>query len=452
VSAVVHAIEGFFLAYLVLAHGTALALNLLAIPTLRRKVVVRPLEALPPVYSGFEPPVSLLVTARDDEATIVAWVRSLLEIDFPEFEVVVVNDGSSDGTLAALEEAFGLEVFPEAHWRRLRTRPIRAIYHSRVDPRLRVVDKDFGGKADALNVGINASRFPLFCAMETRWILQRDSLHRAVEPFIDDPATVASAGAARIANGCTLDRGQLERAELPRSLLATLQVVESLRTLHFARIGWAAMNALLVVGGALTVFRKDAVVEAGGYQADTDGEDMELAARLHRLLRARGQPYAIHFLADPVCWTSAPESLSAVAIERIRAQRDLCQGLHDNRGLSATRRAGAPGWIALPLQLLLECHGPLIELAGYAFMAAMWAAGALPGAAFAAFLALAFALGFLVSASALVLEETSSHLYPRFSQMARLIAVAALENLGYRQLVAGWRVVGTWRGLTRERD
>jgi len=447
------ALEWLFLLYFVLINFGYIALNLLAIPSLQRKIAVRPLENLPPVYSGFEPAVSLLVPAYNEEATIASSVRSLLQLDYPEFEVVVVNDGSNDATLEALHEAFDLEAFPEAHWRRLKTKPVRAIYHSRLHANLRVVDKENGGKADALNVGINAARHPLFCAVDADSILQRDSLRRVVEPFLDDPTTVAAGGTVRIANGCTVSGGHLERVALPDNLLALLQIVEYLRAFLFGRLGWSTVNAVLIISGAFGVFRKDVVVEAGGYRADTIGEDMELVVRLHRVLRARGERYRIHFVPDPICWTEAPESLAVLKGQRIRWQRGLAESLHRNVGLLATRGSGGtPGLLAYPFFMLFECYGPLIEVAGYAFMAAMFLVGHISGAAFFAFLALAFSLGFLLSVSALMLEELCFHLYPRFSQMGLLVMTAIVENLGYRQLVTVWRLIGLARWLRGARS
>jgi cellulose synthase/poly-beta-1,6-N-acetylglucosamine synthase-like glycosyltransferase len=441
-------LEWFFILYFVLVNAGYMALNLLAIPSLRRKTALRPLEDLPPVYSGFEPPVSLLVPAYNEQATIATSVRSLLQLDYPEFEIVVINDGSDDGTLEALKQAFQLEGFPEVYWRRINAQPIRTIYHSRTHANLRVIDKVNGGRADALNVGINASRYPLFCAVDADSILQRDSLRRVVEPFLDDPTAIASGGTVRIANGCTVSGGNLEKVELPGNLLPLLQIVEYLRAFLFGRMGWATLDAVLVMSGAFGVFRKDALVEAGGYKAQVIGEDMELVVRLHRLLRARGERYKIHFVPDPICWTEAPESLSVLKDQRIRWQQGLCESLHRNRELLKTKNAGGtPGFLAFPFFMVFECYGPLIEIAGYAFMTAMFLLGQVSGLAFAAFLALAFSLGFLLSVSALLLEELSFHLYPRFSQMGALVCSAIVENLGYRQLVTFWRLVGLARWL-----
>jgi cellulose synthase/poly-beta-1,6-N-acetylglucosamine synthase-like glycosyltransferase len=452
VSILVACVEWFFLLYFVLANLGPLALNLLAMPALIRRTAVRPLEDLPPVHSGFEPPVSLLVAAHDEEGTIAGAVRSLLGLDYPQFEVIVVNDGSADGTLAALQEAFALEAFPEAHWRRLDAQPVRTLYHSRSHANLRVVDKEHGGKADALNAGINASRYPLFCAMDPYAVLSRDSLRRVVEPFLDDPATVAAGGTVRIANGCTVSDGQVVRVALPAHPLALLQIVEALRASVFAGLGWATMNAVLVISGAFGVFRKDRVVEAGGYRTGTAGADMELVARLHRVLRAKGERYSVHFVPDPVCWIEAPESLAALKAQRIGWQRGLCEALERNRAIF--RGGGTVGWLAYPYFVVFECYGPLIELAAYAFMAALWITGQISGTPFVAFLALAFSLGFLLSVSTLLLEELSFHLYPRFSQVGVLVATAIAENLGYRQMVALWRVLGLvqWLRGTRAPD
>jgi cellulose synthase/poly-beta-1,6-N-acetylglucosamine synthase-like glycosyltransferase len=446
-NAVVEGLGWFFLAYLVLLNGGYMALNLLAIPSLRRSLAREPLATLPTAYSGLEPPVSLLVPAYNEEATIASSVRSLLQLDYPEFEIVVVNDGSKDGTLAALTAAFDLEPYPEAYWEQIEAKPVRGIYRSRTIAGLRVVDKENGGKADALNVGINASRHPHFCAMDADSILQRDSLRRVMEPFIDDPTTVASGGTVRIANGCTVSGGHLERVALPSNPLALFQIVEYLRAFLFGRLGWTTINAVLIISGAFGVFRKDVIVAAGGYRADTIGEDMELIVRLHRVLRARRAPYAIHFVPDPVCWTEAPEDLAVLRGQRIRWQRGLAESLHKNMGLLRTGGGGPAGLLAFPFFMLFECYGPLLEVAGYVITVVLWAFGQISLTQMLLFMLLAFSLGFLLSVSALLLEEVSYHLYPRGSQFAALVLVAIVENLGYRQLVTWWRLVGLTRWL-----
>ncbi len=436
-----------FLGYFVLINAGYIALNLLAIVSLRRYIASRAMGMLPQIYSGLEPAVSVLVPAYNEETTIATSVRSLLQLDYPEFEVVVINDGSRDNTLKVMQAEFNLEPYPQVYWERIDTKPLRTIYRSQDYPNLRVVDKENGGKADALNVGINASLHPLFCAIDADSILQRDSLRRVMEPFLEDPDTIASGGTVRIANGCEVSAGFLTRIDLPRNPLALLQIIEYLRAFLFGRMGWEAINGVLIISGAFGLFRKDAVVDAGGYQPASLGEDMELVVRLHRLFRERGQPYSIHFIPDPICWTEAPESLRILKNQRIRWQRGLAESLVANRGLFFSRNGGAPGWIAFPFMAIFEWWGPLLEVAGYAFMAYLLVAGHISLAVFLVFMAMAFGLGLLLSVSAMLLEEITFHLYPRFSQIFILVLAAIAENFGYRQLVSIWRFIGLWRWL-----
>jgi cellulose synthase/poly-beta-1,6-N-acetylglucosamine synthase-like glycosyltransferase len=446
--AVANVLQWLFLGYFAAVNGGYLLLYLCALGAVRRQLEARTLEQLPRAYSGLEPPVSILVPAYNEEATIATSVRSMLQLDYPEFEVIVVNDGSRDGTLEALRSAFALLPFPEAYWRRLEVKPVRGIYRSAKHPNLRVIDKENGGKADALNAGINASRFPLFCGVDADSILERASLRRVVGPFLEDPAVIASGGTVRIANGCTVRDGFLESVALPSAPLPLLQIVEYLRAFLFGRMGWSPLNAVLIISGAFGLFRKETVVAAGGYRHSTVGEDMELVVRLHRMHRETGKPYRIVFVPDPICWTEAPESLRVLRSQRTRWQRGLAESLTLNLGLLFSRRGGAPGWLAFPFMALFEWLGPVIEVAGYVLMALGFAFGLVSGAAFAAFLLLAIGLGVALSVCALLLEELSFHVYKRPRELAALAAAAVLENFGYRQLIALWRLEGLWKWAT----
>jgi cellulose synthase/poly-beta-1,6-N-acetylglucosamine synthase-like glycosyltransferase len=400
---------------------------------------------VPRAYSGLEPPVSILVPAYNEEATIAASIRSMLQLTYSEFEVVVINDGSKDGTLDVLVREFKLQPFPEAYRRQLATREIRQVYRSARIPNLRVIDKVNGGKADSLNAGINAARYPLFCGVDADSILQRDSLDKVVEPFLRDPTVVATGGTVRVANGCEVSGGFLTRVGLPKNIWALFQVVEYLRAFLFGRLGWSAINGMLIISGAFGVFRKDAVILAGGYRPETIGEDMELVVRMHRLLRAKGQPYRVEFVPDPVCWTEAPEDYKTLKNQRIRWQRGLSESLSSNWGLMFSRNGGAPGWLAFPFMLAFEWLGPLVEAFGYVFMVYAVIAGAVSWQAFGAFLFVAIGLGILLSASGLLLEEMSFHIYPKGKQLLLLGLVVVAENLGYRQLNTVWRLVGLYR-------
>jgi cellulose synthase/poly-beta-1,6-N-acetylglucosamine synthase-like glycosyltransferase len=447
----IETVQWTVLGYFVVLNAGYLMLNVLAFRELSRCMQTRVLETLPQVYSGLEIPITLIVPAHNEESTIVASIQSLLQLNYPEFEVLVVNDGSSDRTLDALRQEFNLELVPEAFRVRVETRPVRGVYRSRKHPNLRVIDKENGGKADALNAGINGARFPLFCSLDADSVLQRDSLHRLVLPFLEDSRTVAAGGIVRLLNGCDVSGGFLARTGLPRNPLAIVQVVEYLRAFLFGRLGWSPLNAVLCISGAFGLFHKETVITAGGFRTDTVGEDMELVMRLHRLLRHQGRPYRIVFVPDPVCWTEAPESLKVLRSQRIRWQRGLAESLSLNRQLLFSKKGGALGWIAFPFAVLFEFASPVVELAGYVFFAVGLALGVVSLESTLAFLGLAIGVGIVLSVTALLLEEMAFHVYPRMTDILILFGAVLLESFGYRQMNNVWRLIGLWQWATGRR-
>jgi cellulose synthase/poly-beta-1,6-N-acetylglucosamine synthase-like glycosyltransferase len=440
-----------FLIYFIALNGVYLLLNVLSTLSLRRINRLRELNELPQTHTTLEPPISVLVPAYNEETTIAATVRSVLQLTYPEFEIIVINDGSRDGTLEVLQREFALLPFPEAYRIQLPTEPVRGIYRSATHPQLRVIDKANGGKADSLNAGINASRYPLFCGVDADSILQRNSLQQVVQPFLRDPHMIATGGTVRAANGCEVKDGYLTRVDLPRNPLARFQVIEYLRAFLFGRLGWSSVNGILIISGAFGLFKKAAVIAAGGYRRDTIGEDMELVVRLHRHMREQGQPYRIEFVPDPVCWTEVPEDLRTLRNQRVRWQRGLSESLSSHWPLMFSRRGGWPGWVAFPYMLIFEWLGPVFEFGGYVFFLYAYATGLISWQALAVFLFLAVGMGVLLSASGLMLEELSFHLYTRKRHLAILALYVLLENLGYRQLNAWWRLVGLSQWL-RQKD
>lgn len=443
--------QTLILFYFLGLNAVYLFLNVVALVNIRRYVARRDFDVLPTAHLGLDPPLTIIAPAYDEEATIVASVQSLLQLDYAEYEIVVVNDGSGDRTLERLIEAFGLQPFPEAYRVRLPSAEIRQVYRSPQLPNLRVLDKANGGKADALNAGINASRYPLFCAVDADSILQRESLSRVVQPFLEDPYVIASGGTVRVANGCVVRDGFMVQAGLPRNLLALFQVAEYLRAFLFGRLGWSPLNAMLIISGAFGVFNKERVIEAGGYRTDTLGEDMELVVRLHRLMRLNRRLYKIVFVPDPICWTEVPEDLKTLRSQRIRWQRGLGESLWRNRALLFHPRSGLIGWLAFPFALFFEYLGPLIEIGGYLYMALALMLGNVGLSTFGAFLALSVGLGLLLSLTALLIEEVSFHVYSRPSQLLGLVCAVVLENFGYRQLASWWRLAGLVESLTRRK-
>jgi cellulose synthase/poly-beta-1,6-N-acetylglucosamine synthase-like glycosyltransferase len=363
-----------------------------------------------------------------------------------------VNDGSNDATLTELAAAFELLPARKAFRNSLPCARVRATYASRRHPELWVIDKDNGGKSDALNCGINGARYPYFCTVDADAILEEDALLRVAKPILDDPdVVVATGGIVRVANGCRVEDGRIVDVRLPRTWLGTFQVVEYFRAFLVGRIGWSRMRSLLIISGAFGLFRRDLVEAAGGYAVGTIGEDIELVMRLHRHLREHEENYRIEFVPDPVAWTEAPEELRSLGGQRRRWQRGLGEALWRHRAVAMRPRYGVFGCVAFPYFVVFELLGPAIEIVGYACVAASAALGTLSLTFLGAFLATAILVGVLLSVSALALEELSSRRYLRRRELARMFAAAAFENFGYRQLLNIWRTLGLL-DLTRKRQ
>jgi len=442
------AAQWFVLLYFLALNAVYLMLVVRAIGVIARYMQSRDVAGLPELLAGFAPPVTLVIPAHDEEAHILQTLRSL-EQHYPEYEIVVVNDGSSDRTLEVLTAAYDLRPFPEAYRGRLKTQPVHAIYQSTVDTRLRVVDKERGGRGDAVNAGVNAARYPWICRVDADSILQRDSLRLIVEPLLEDPAVIACGGTIRVANGCKSRDGLFVEADLPTRPLVLFQVIEYLRAFLYGRMGWSPMNAHLIISGAFSIFHKETFVAAGGYRCDTIGEDMELIVRLHRTLSAQRKRYRITFVPEPICWSNVPEKVGTLRRQRIRWQVGLAESLMMNRGLMFHKEGSFAGWFAYPFTAFFELLGPLVETAGYAFVIVGLALGIVSPAVFVTFMLLAVGFGVLLSTCALLLEEISFRLYKKPRHILILFALAVLENFGYRQLTTLWRTAAVVQHLWR---
>ncbi|MCP9471420.1 MAG: glycosyltransferase family 2 protein [Nitrospira sp.] len=441
------AVQVLFLLYLFALTAGYLTLNLISISSLRRYFEERRGIGTHIVLSGYEPQISIIVPAYNEAATIASSVRSLLQLTYSDYEIIVVNDGSKDETLEVLRQAFQLKPFPEAYAHDLPTRPIRAIYRSALYSNVCVVDKDNGGKADSLNAGINVSTAPLFCCIDADSILSQDSLYRVVQPFLFDHRTIAAGGTIRVANGCQVEQGLLKSVGLPSNVLALLQLVEYLRAFLAGRQGWSPLNAMLIISGAFGLFRKEAVLKVGGYRTDTVGEDMELIVRLHHHYRLAGIPYRITYVPDPVCWTEVPEDLRTLKSQRVRWQRGLCESLSGHLALCCHPKGGLVSWVAFPFMMIFEWFGPVFEVLGYVLLFAGFLLGLVSWQVWLVTTAVAVALGIALSLCAILMEEMTFHVYQRPADFWKLFAVSVLENLGYRQLNAYWKLVGLMRWL-----
>ncbi len=442
----------FILGYFLLLQGSYFFLLLIAaVSVLRYRRTVAHEHWRSMLQSSLTLPISLIAPAYNEERTIIASVHSLLSLEYPEYEVIVVNDGSRDATLHTLVEHFALQPIPANIEYSIPCRPIRNVYRSAKYPRLVVLDKENGGKADALNAGIIMATHALFCAIDADSVLEGNALLRMMRPFLEQPETVAVGGVVRIANGCRVEHGRVTEIGLSSNALAVFQTVEYLRAFLFGRVGWSALGALLIISGAFGVFKRQVVLDVGGYRHDTVGEDFELVVRIHRYLHDHAIRYRIVFLPDPVCWTEAPETLRVLGRQRNRWQRGLIDTLKIHWRMCLNPRYGRIGMIAMPYFVIIELIGPLIELSGYLFITIAFCLNLINLPFFLLFLTLAIVLGTVLSVAAVVLDEIAYRRFPRLSQLLKLIAFGLAENFGYRQLTVWWRArafLDYWRGNT----
>jgi cellulose synthase/poly-beta-1,6-N-acetylglucosamine synthase-like glycosyltransferase len=404
-------------------------------------------------YGEVAPPIALIVPAYNEELNVVESVKSMLSLEYPNSEVIVVNDGSKDNTLQYLVDAFQLRKIHRPYEDSLVHKPIRGIYASPVTERLFVVDKENGGKADAQNAGVNVCRAPIFCAMDGDSILEPDALIRAAQPFIDDPVrTIAVGGTIRIANGSRVESGRVTEVHLPTRLLPLFQVVEYLRAFLMARLAWSRINTLMLISGAFGLFRRAEVVAVGGFTTGSMGEDLDLVIKLHRHMIDGGRKYRIEYIPEPVCWTEAPETFKVLARQRSRWQRGALECFFRYRHMLFNPRYGRVGFLGFGQMLIVDVFGPIAEVLGYVLMPMFWLLGVLSLEHFLAFSALIFTYGVAVSVCSLILEEAELQRFPRARDLAILTAAAVIENFGYRQLNNLWRIKGYWQYLRADQN
>ena len=438
-------INGSIFLYYLVANVVYLALLVTAIySTIRHQrqlSLVRPDRIR---HSPLAPPISLLVPAHNEEKTIVESVDSLLALDYPEIEIVVANDGSSDGTLEALRERYQLIETDIVYVQEVPCKPVRAIYMSQVEPRLLVVDKESGGsKADAVNAALNIASSPYVCVVDADSILEPDALLRIMVPIFADPAKVVAAGGiVRVLNGSRIENGRMTDVRLPRHPGEVIQVVEYLRSFLIGREGWAFFNMLTIISGAFGVFRRDLVRAVGGYRPGAIGEDIDLVLRLHRLLRERKADYQIAFVPDPVCWTEVPSDMRSLGRQRARWQKGLLDVLWPNRDMLFRPTYGRIGGIALPYLWVWELFAPIIEAAGLVTIVAAACLGALSREFMVQFLIFGYVFATMISIGSVLLEEITYRRYSRWQDVARLIGYCFLEHFPYRQLHLWWRLTG----------
>jgi cellulose synthase/poly-beta-1,6-N-acetylglucosamine synthase-like glycosyltransferase len=402
-------------------------------------------------YADLALPITMIAPAYNEELSIVESVKALLALEYPEHEVIVVNDGSKDDTVGRLIAAFDMYPCERTQVAQLQQTQIRQTYASRRFPNLLVVDKENGRKADAANAGLGFARTPLVCVIDADSIIEPDGLLRAAEPFMhDNGRLVAVGGAIRVANGCTVKGGSLQKIDVAKALVPRFQVVEYLRAFLTARVANAQTGTLMLISGAFGLFRRSTLVEIGGYRHDTVGEDLELVVHLHRHLREQKRDYRFAFIPDIVCWTEAPAALKGLDNQRARWQQGSLETLVRHRRMMFNPRYGRIGLLAMPHILLEDVLGPPAELLGYLVLPAAALLGLLDPMMAVAFFFVSIVFGTGLSVGTLALEEQQLRRTPSARSLIRIGWAALLENFGYRQINLWYRIQGVRRFLKKD--
>jgi cellulose synthase/poly-beta-1,6-N-acetylglucosamine synthase-like glycosyltransferase len=397
--------------------------------------------------SPLAPPISLIAPAHNEEKSIRIAVRNLLDLDYPELELIVVNDGSKDRTLQEMMEEFKLRPVRAVYVQQVESATVRGFYRSDVDPRLFVIDKEPGGsKADAVNAGLNAATCPYVCIVDSDSVLERDALLRIMIPVLEDPKHVVGVGGIiRVLNGSEIRDGQLTRIRLPRKGIEAIQVIEYLRAFLIGREAWAQGNMMMIISGAFGLFRTDLVRAVGGYRCRAIGEDFDLVARLHRYLLEQKIEYRIKFVPDPVCWTEVPSDLKSLGRQRARWQKGLLDTLLPNADMLFRPRYGRIGFFALPYLWIFELFAPILEIGGIFTIILAASLHVLSREFFIQFMIFGYAFATMISLGSVLQEEVTYKRYNDWQDVARLISYCFLEHFPYRQMHMIWRLQGLWQ-------
>ena len=427
-------------------NGSYTYVTIFAFQHLRKSVDAKPdlAQLLALTKSANMRPISIVVPAYNEQVTILDTVLAATRINYPEFEILIVNDGSTDETLQRLIEFFDMVPIARPARMLVDTTPSRGVYVSRRNPNLWVIDKENGGKADALNTGLNFSRYPLFCAIDADSIIDPDALLRMGHQFLINRELIAAGGSVRVLNGCVVEDSRVTRVRSPRSILANIQSAEYLRSFMAGRVALSEYDSLLIISGAFGIFRKDLMLAIGGFRK-TVGEDMDLVLRLHRYCVDHDIKYKVYFVSEPVCWTQVPSDVFSLLHQRNRWQRGLVDSIWHNRVMLFNPKYGKAGTVGMPFFLFIELFGPLMEFIGYISFILFFIFNMLNPVFALLFFMISILWGMWLNTAAVTLDNFVQHKYESLFDSYKIAILGSFEYIGYRQLVAVERLISTFQ-------
>ncbi|GAA0099768.1 glycosyltransferase family 2 protein [Paraclostridium bifermentans] len=389
-------------------------------------------------------PVSILVPAYNEEETICDCVESLSYVDYPEYEIIVIDDGSNDDTSNKLINKFELKKVPRPIRRLVKCKNEQFIYEGYIKDgiKLILVKKENGGKADALNMGINVSKYPLFISLDADSILQRDSISNIVMPFMEDDTTIAVGGSIKVANQVVLDKGKVIKVMPPKKILTIFQTIEYYRVFLTTRVWFNSFNGNLIISGAFGLFKKNAVLNVGGYDTDTVGEDMDLVVKLHSFYRKNKIKYKIKYEYKAICWSQVPEKLKDLKGQRRRWHIGLITSLNSHRYIFLNPKYGLVGIFSFLYFVVYEMFSCIIDVFGLIIILISYFSGLLNLKFLITFLFIYIFYSIIISLTAIILENYMFKYILKLSTLLKLMLFAFLESFGYRQLCSWYRITG----------
>lgn len=382
--------------------------------------------------SSISPSISIIAPAYNETLNIVENVRSLLSSHYANYDVIIVNDGSKDDSLEKLIKTYDLIKVDYLVNTQIPTKPLREGVFKSTNPafeKLIVVDKENGGKADALNTGLNISTNKYVACIDVDCLLLEESLQKMIKPFLEstDAKVIAAGGVIRIANSCVIKDGKLLDVNLPKNLIVRGQILEYLRAFLLGRMAWSKLNGLLVISGAFGLFDKKTAIEVGGYDTNTVGEDMEIIVRMRRHMEEQKIKYKVAYIPDPLCWTEAPDNYKIFISQRNRWTRGTIETLKKHRKIGFNRKYNTLGTISYPYWLIYERLAPVIEVTGLFYFLFLLLNHNVKWDYAIAFIVLSYLFTVLFSIITIITEELTYHQYKKKGIGLQLIATAFLE-------------------------